>query len=302
MRPSTSRRFGKPYGTGGSRSRPWAPSKRLGGDAGRCWRAFACRRKKGRGNPGITSTGRCWTPPMLSFAAALPRQTVIRWTRGTSRGAEAGSDPFPPGRNLWSHASLLPSEADRPGRHVGDLRLYDDGGSLVASSRGCDSSARSRGPSSGGMGGFPPTGSIGWSGSRSQGIPGSREPTAWAPSIGGGTRSSPGNGEGAPCGVPPGGVRGDGRDLDLACAAYAEKAIRQLGWDLSPGASRTGGRYRRGARHRPAATDGCSGTCSTSYGKKAWWSVGARNGAGTGKSPGPDPTGSSKPSGNAIRG
>ena len=229
---------------------------------------------------------------MLSFAAALSEADGHPVDEGYFLvGAERVRILSLPGRNLWSHALLLPSEADRPGRHVGDLRLYDDGGSLVASLEGLRFQRAEPGTLVRGDGRLPADWfyRVEW-----ESIPG-----------------DPGL-AGTDClGRPPSEVALDrlpgmakalhaefrleeyavmGRDLDLACAAYAERAIRQLGWDLSPGASRTADDIAAGLgivpRHRRLF-----GNLLDVLREEGLVERRGEEWAGTGKSPGPDPDG-----------
>ncbi|MBP2676814.1 MAG: hypothetical protein H6Q84_3654, partial [Deltaproteobacteria bacterium] len=178
---------------------------------------------------------------MLAFAAVLSEADGRPADGGYFLvGAERVRILSRPGRNLWSHASLLPSEADRPGRHVGNLRLYDDGGVLVASLEGLLFQRAEPGTLVRGDGRLPADWfyRVEWESiPRDPGLEGSGRPARPPAEVA--LERLPGKAKALHAEFRLEEYAEMGKDLDLACAAYAEKAIRQLGWDLSPGASRT---------------------------------------------------------------
>jgi acyl transferase domain-containing protein len=229
---------------------------------------------------------------MLAFAVALSEADGRPADEGYFLvGVERVRIFSPPGRNLWSHASLLPSEADRPGRHLGDLRLFDDGGGVVASLEGLRFQRAEPGSLVRGSGRL----NADWFYREEW------EPIPGDPVLAGSDRPArppaemaleclPGKAKALQAAFRLEEYAEMGKELDLACAAYAEKAIRRLGWDLSLGAFRTADGI--------AALLGVVPRHRRLFGKLLDVLVEegflARRGeewAGTGKPPGPDPDG-----------
>lgn len=229
---------------------------------------------------------------MLAFAVALSEADGHPADEGYFLvGAERVRILSLPDRNLWSHASLQPSEADRPGRHVGDLRLYDDGGALVASLEGLRFQRAEPGTLVRGDGRLPADWfyRVEWEPIPGDPVfPGSGRPARPPAEVA--LECLPGKAKALHAEFRLEEYAEMGKDLDLACAAYAEKAIRRLGWDLSPGAPRTADGIAAGLgivpRHRRLF-----GKLLDVLGEEGLLARRGEEWTGTGKPPGPDPDG-----------
>ena len=227
---------------------------------------------------------------MLAFAVALSEADGRPADEGYFLvGAERVRILSLADRNLWSHASLRSPEADRPGRHVGDLRLYDDDGALVASLDGLRFQRAEAGTIVRGSGRLNADWfyRVEW-----EPIPGdpvlARSDRPARPPAEVALERLPEKAKALHAEYRLEEYAEMGKDLDLACAAYAEKAIRRLGWDLSPGAHRTADGIAAGLgivpRHRRLF-----GKLLDVLGEEGFLARRGEEWAGTGKPPGPDP-------------